>query len=91
MVFNAGNTDIVKQQSVGPNEAIYVLDLVSKKTMRISPEGFNAPNVYVTADDRIFYSASKITGSNFQIYGADLQGNIKMIVKKGMSPTGALR
>lgn len=90
LVFNAGNTDVVKN-SVGPNEAVYVLHLVSKKITRISPEGINAPQVYVTADDQIFYSASKTSDSNFHIYTADLNGNIKMIVEKGMAPTAALK
>ncbi len=90
LVFNAGNTDVV-ENAVGPNEAVYVLDLVNKKTSRISPEGFNAPYVYVTADDRIFYSASKTSNSDFKIYAADLNGNLRMIVDKGMSPTGALK
>lgn len=90
LIFNAGNKDVVKNP-VGPNEAVYVLDLVSKKTTRISPEGVNAPYVYVTADDRIFYSASKISESNFQIFADDLKGNFKMIVDKGMSPTAALK
>jgi Tol biopolymer transport system component len=89
LVFNAGNSDIMN--SVGPTEAVYVLDIVSKKTSRISPEGFNASSVYVTADDQIFYSASKTSDSIFQIYTADLSGNIKMIVEKGLSPTGALK
>lgn len=88
LIFNAGNTDIVKN-SVGPNEAIYVLDLASKKTSRISPESLNVPSLYVTADDQIFYSASKTSDSVFKIYTADLNGNIKLLVEKGMSPTGA--
>jgi TolB protein len=90
LVFNAGNSDAV-ENAVGPNEAVYVLDLVTKKTSRISPEGFNVPYVYVTADDRIFYSASKTSNSDFKIYAADLNGNLRMIVDKGMSPTGALK
>lgn len=90
LIFNAGNTDVVKN-SVGPNEAVYVLDLINKKTNRISPEGLNASHVYVTADDQIFYSASKTSDSNFHIYTADLNGTTKMIIEKGMSPTAALK
>lgn len=90
LIFNAGNMDIV-ENPVGPNEAVYVLDLASKKISRISPEGFNAPYVYVTADDEIFYSASRTTDSNFKIYAGDLKGNVKVVVEKGMSPTGALK
>jgi TolB protein len=90
LVFSAGNGDVV-ENAVGPNEAVYVLDLLTKKTSRISPEGLNAPYVYVTADDRIFFSASKTSDSNFQIYAADLKGNLRLIVDKGMSPTGALK
>lgn len=90
LIFNAGNTDVVKN-SVGPNEAVYVLDLINQKTNRISPEGLNAPYVYVTADDQIFYSASKTSDSNFHIYTADLNGTTKIIIEKGMSPTAALK
>lgn len=90
LVFNAGNTDVVSNP-VGPNEAVYVVDLATKKISRISPEGFNASSVYVTADDQIFYSASKTSDSDFKVYTADLSGNIKLIVEQGMSPTGASR
>ncbi|WP_407426805.1 TolB family protein [Arcticibacter sp.] len=90
LIFNAGNPDVVKN-GAGPNEAVYVLDLMSKETSRISPEGFNVPSLYVTADDQIFYSASKTSDSIFKIYTADLGGTIRLIVEKGMSPTGALK
>ena len=90
LVFNAGNSDVV-ENGVGPNEAVYVMDLATKKIDRISPEGFDVPYVFLTADDRIFYSASKTPGGLPKIYAADLTGKIKMIVDKGMQPTGTLK
>ncbi|MDQ0636613.1 TolB protein [Pedobacter sp. W3I1] len=90
LVFNAGNTDILNGLT-GPSEAVYVLDLASKKITRISPKGMNVPYVFLTADDRIFYSGAEKPFTQSKIYVADLSGNIKTVVDKGTNPTGALK
>lgn len=90
LIFNAGNSDVVDGLT-GPSEAVYVLDLNSKKVERISPKGVNVPYVFVTADDRIFYSGAEKPFTNSKIYVSDLSGNIKTIVDKGTNPTGALK
>ncbi|WP_421945735.1 TolB family protein [Pedobacter sp.] len=81
LVFNANNKT---------GEAVYILDLASKKVDRISPEGMNVPYIFVTADDRIFYSGAE-KSSNNKIYVSDLDGNSKLLVNKGTYPTGALK
>ncbi|MDN3586518.1 hypothetical protein QWY86_07580 [Pedobacter aquatilis] len=84
LVFNA--VDKRNEQ----NEAVFLLDLSTKKITQISPAGMNVPYVFVTADERIFYSASeKSLGS--KIYVSDLKGNSKLIVDKGTYPTAALK
>ncbi|MFC3561450.1 TolB-like translocation protein [Pedobacter jamesrossensis] len=90
LIFNAGNTDIMDGLT-GPSEAVYILDLASKKVERISPKGMNVPYVFLTADDRIFYSGAEKPFTENKIYVADLSGNIKTVVDKGTNPTGALK
>jgi len=90
LVFNAGNTDVLDGLT-GPSEAVYILDLASKKIQRISPKGVHVPYVFLTADDRIFYSGAEKPYTHSKIYVADLNGNIKMVVDKGTNPTGALK
>ncbi|MGM9476653.1 TolB family protein [Pedobacter sp. GSP4] len=90
LIFNAGNTDALPGLT-GPSEAVYVLDLASKKVARLSPKGLNVPYVFVTADDRIFYSGAEQPFTQSKIYVTDLNGNSKAVVDKGTNPTGALK
>lgn len=90
LIFNAGNADALDGLT-GPSEAVYVLDLANKKIERISPKGINVPYVFVTADDRIFYSGAEKPFTQSKIYVNDLKGNSKVIVDKGTNPTGALK
>ena len=90
LIFNAGNTDVLDGLT-GPAEAIYILDLASKKIDRISPKGINVPYVFVTADDRIFYTGAEKPFTQSKIYVSDLSGNSKVVVDKGSNPTGALK
>lgn len=90
LIFNVGNTDTLEGLT-GPSEAVYVLDLASKKVTRISPKGINVPYVFLTADDRIFYSGAEKPFTQSKIYVSDLEGNIKTVVDKGNNPTGALK
>jgi Tol biopolymer transport system component len=90
LIFNAGNTDVLGGLT-GPSEAVYVLDFASKKVTRISPKGINVPYVFVTADDRVFYSGAEKPFTESKIYVADLNGSIKTVVDKGTNPTGALK
>lgn len=90
LIFNAGNNDVLDGLT-GPAEAVYVLDLASKKVDRLSPKGVNVPYVFVTADDRIFYSGAEKPFTQSKIYVTDLSGNNKIVVDKGTNPTGALK
>ncbi|QDW27442.1 PD40 domain-containing protein [Pedobacter sp. KBS0701] len=90
LIFNAGNNDVLNGLT-GPSEAVYILDLVSKKIQRISPKGVHVPYVFVTADDRIFYSGAEKPYTHSKIYVSDLDGNVKTVVDKGNNPTGALK
>lgn len=90
LIFNAGNSDVL-EGFTSQGEAVYILDLDSKKVDRISPKGMNVPYVFVTADDRIFYSGSEKPYTQNKIYISDLSGNSKLLVDKGTNPTGALK
>lgn len=90
LIFNAGNSDALDGLT-GPSEAAYILDIASKKIERLSPKGLNVPYIFVTADDRIFYSGSEKPYTQSKIYVSDLNGNIKTLVDKGSNPTGALK
>ncbi|WP_421941721.1 hypothetical protein [Pedobacter sp.] len=90
LIFNVGNADVLDGLT-GPSEAVYVLDVDSKKVNRISPKGINVPYLFVTADDRIFYSGAEKPFTQSKIYVSDLDGNIKTIVEKGTNPTGTLK
>ncbi|RQO78521.1 hypothetical protein DBR40_06145 [Pedobacter sp. KBW01] len=90
LIFNAGNTDVLDGLT-GPAEAVYILDLANKKIDRLSPKGINVSYVFVTADDRIFYSGAEKPFIQSKIYVADLKGNSKIVVDKGTNPTGALK
>ncbi|RZK63385.1 MAG: hypothetical protein EOO95_13595 [Pedobacter sp.] len=90
LIFNAGNSD-APDGLTGPSEAAYILNIASKKIERLSPKGVNVPYIFVTADDRIFYSGSEKPYTQSKIYVSDLKGNIKTLVDKGLNPTGALK
>lgn len=90
IIFNAGNNDALEGLT-GPAEAVYILDLASKQVKRLSPKGVNVPYVFVTADDRIFYSGAEKPFTQSKIYVTDLEGNNKIVVDKGTNPTGALK
>ncbi|WP_231490614.1 hypothetical protein [Pedobacter sp. Leaf170] len=84
LVFNA----VSKQNE--KSEGVYILDLLSKKVSQISPAGMDVPYVFLTADDRIFFSGSEKSAGS-KIYVSDLKGNSKLLVDKGTYPTGALK
>ena len=90
MVFNAGNDDKAEDLE-GPMEAVYILDLASSKIERISKKGMNVSYIFLTADDRIFYSGAEKPFTKTMIYVSDLKGNIQKIVDHGDNPSGALK
>ncbi|MGN7987228.1 TolB family protein [Pedobacter sp. 22226] len=90
LIFNASNGEVLDGLH-DRAEAVYILDIASKKVAPISPKGVHAPFLFVTADDRIFYSGEEKPYTRSKIYVADLNGNIKTVVDKGSNPTGALK
>ncbi|WP_316735486.1 hypothetical protein [Pedobacter aquatilis] len=72
------------------NEAVYILDLANRKVKQISPAGMNVTYVFVTADNRVFYSGSEKSAAS-KIYVSDLKGDTKLLVDKGTYPTAALK
>ena len=87
LIFNAGNKDVLPGLT-GPAEAVYVLDLATKRVKRISPEGVNVPSLFVTANDKIVYSGMEKPFIVSKIYTTDLNGNdVKVVVDKGNNPS----
>ncbi|MFC6099982.1 hypothetical protein [Olivibacter domesticus] len=60
LFFNAGNQDTLPQL-MGSNEALYVLHIADKQVKRLSLSGMNVNRIFVTDDDRIFYSLKHAT------------------------------
>ncbi|MDY0905325.1 hypothetical protein [Pedobacter sp. CFBP9032] len=90
LIFNAGFGSQVAELK-GQAESVFVLDVSTKKISRISPEGLNVPYVFLTADNRIFFSGAEKPFTQSKIYVSDLDGNIKTLVNKGTNPTGTLK
>lgn len=90
LVFNAGFGQLVNELH-HPAEAVFILDMDTKKVSRISPEGMNVLDVFVKADNRIFFSGAEKPFSQSKIYVSDLNGAIKMVVNKGTYPTATLK
>lgn len=90
LVFNAKYGNAITELNDMAN-AVFILDLNTQKVKRISPDGMNATDVFVTADDRIFYSGAKKPYTQSKIYVSDLDGHIKMLVNKGINPTATLK
>jgi len=90
LIFNASNGEVLDGLH-DRAEAAYIFDFSSKKVLPISPKGIHVPFLFVTADDRIFYSGEEKPYTQSKIYLADLNGNIKTVVDKGTNPTGALK
>lgn len=89
-LFNAGYGKVVEELNHAI-ESVFALDLETKKVSRISPEGMNVPYVFVTADNRIFFSGAEKPFTESKIYVSDLAGTLKTVVDKGTNPTAALK
>lgn len=90
LIFNAGFGKPVEELK-DLAEGVFALDLNTKKVTRISPERMNVPYVFLTADDRIFFSGAEKPFTQSKIYVSDLEGNVKTVVNKGTNPTGTLK
>ncbi|WP_316802294.1 hypothetical protein [Pedobacter nototheniae] len=88
LIFSAGKMDAKKSKF--PIEGVYLLDLATQKINQISPPEMNAFSLFVTADERIFFSGGD-TPSTSKIYVSDFNGSAKVVVDKGTNPTGALK
>ncbi|RBQ02656.1 TolB family protein [Pedobacter miscanthi] len=88
LIFNAAGGEVLPELHEMA-DAVYILDLASKKVTPLSPKGMHVPFLSVTADDRIFYSGEVKPYTQSRIYVADLNGNTKTVVDKGSNPTGA--
>lgn len=91
IIFSAGNNNEVRNGFGKPATAIYILDLKNKAVKKISPQNISAPDLFVTGDDRIFFSGSEKQFESSKIYISDLKGNLKTLVDKGAYPTAALK
>ncbi|GGI26648.1 TolB family protein [Pedobacter mendelii] len=90
LIFNAGNDDTL-DGITGSSEAVYSLDLSNKKVERLTPKGMQVSYIFVTADDRVFYSGTEKPFTQSKIYVSDLKGNAKLVVDRGTNPTGTLK
>ncbi|WP_316807564.1 hypothetical protein [Pedobacter agri] len=75
----------------GKANAVFAMDVISKVIKQISPVGLHVSNLFVTADDRVFFSGSEKPFTQSRIYASDLKGKIKILVDKGTNPTATLK
>jgi Tol biopolymer transport system component len=79
IVFNSDIYDRNSESDDEPPQAVFVYDIVSKKTIRLSPKGYYAFEPIVK-DERIFFSASKGTSEIINIYSIEMNGkNFKLL------------
>ena len=90
IIFSAYSGNAIPELH-GKANAVFSMDVLSKGIKQISPVGMNLSSLFVTADDRIFFSAAEKPFMQSKIYVSDLSGNIKTVVDKGTNPTGALK
>ena len=90
IIFSAGNNEVMDGAGKSAT-AIYTFNIDNKKVERISPQNISAPDLFVTGDDRIFFSGSEKPFERSKIYISDLKGNIKVLVDKGTYPTATLK
>jgi TolB protein len=63
----------------GPPSAIFIYDIASKKTLRLSPKGYDAGHIIIKGNNALF-TASKHNSSVASIYMVDMDGrNFKLL------------
>ncbi|MET0571635.1 MAG: hypothetical protein ABWZ79_09425 [Pedobacter agri] len=90
IIFSAYSGNAIPELH-GKANAVFSMDVASKAIKQISSPEMNVSNLFVAADDRIFFSAAEKPFTQSRIYVSDLKGDIKTIVDKGTDPTAALK
>jgi len=87
LIFNAGNA------ATGNNmvQSVYLINLADKKLSKLSPAEVHVSHLFVTSDDRIFFSGTENGADQSKIYTSDLKGTIKILIDKGSNPTATLK
>jgi TolB protein len=63
----------------GPPSAIFIYDIASKKTLRLSPKGYDAGHIIIK-DNIVLFTASKHNSSIASIYSVDMDSkNFKLL------------
>jgi hypothetical protein len=75
IVFSCGDEGTAD----GPLSGVFIYDIASKKTLRLSPKGYDADQILIKGNN-VLFSASKRNSSKTNIYSVDMSGgNFKMI------------
>ncbi len=96
-VFTNDNKKIVFSEDVdepgesdGPPSAIFIYDIVNKSTLRLSPKGYFADQVFVKGN-KILFTASKLNSTIQNVYSVDMDGKNFKILFPGCSSVSAKR
>jgi len=81
LVFNVTGKDGIM--------AVYVSNLLTKGISRISTESLSVSGLFVTFDNRVFFSAASKPSGTSKIYVSDLKGKVWKISEQGTDPTAA--
>lgn len=88
IIFNASNPADKFDGLMGPGEAIYKLDLASKKVLKISPDGYTVPSIYLAPKNMLVFSALEKPFKISKIYKSTIDGkDFKLLVDKGSNPS----
>ncbi len=88
IIFNASTADPKLDGLMGPGEAIYKLDLASKIVLKISPEGYSVPAMFLTPKNMLVFSALEKPFKTSKIYTSTIEGkDLKLLVDNGSNPS----
>jgi TolB protein len=87
IVFNTEADEGIKG-IIGPIDAVFVYDTENKNTIRLSPKGMDAVDIYLESEQSILFSGLKENEDVRNIYRIDLNTkNIELILINGTMPT----
>ncbi len=96
-IFTDDNKKIVFSEDVdepgesdGPPSAVFIYDIINKSTLRLSPKGYSADEVFVKGN-KVLFTASKLNSTIQNVYSVDVDGGNFKILFMGCSSISARR
>ena len=96
-IFTDDNKKIVFSEDVdepgesdGPPSAVFVYDIANKSTLRLSPKGYFANEVFVKGN-KVLFTASKLNSRVQNVFSVDVNGKNFKVLFPGCSSVSAKR